>query len=61
MAELVYAYGSEPYLARVEGSSPSMPTSAIIGESTLSSVGRAAHLHCEGRGFEPLRVHQEKS
>ncbi len=27
-AELAYAYGSEPYPARVEGSSPSMLTSA---------------------------------
>ena len=24
----------------------------------LSSVGRAAHLHCEGRGFKSLRMHK---
>jgi hypothetical protein len=26
----------------------------------ISSVGRAAHLHCEGRGFESLIAHRMK-
>ncbi len=31
-----------------------------IDERAISSVGRAAHLHCEGRGFESLIAHEYK-
>jgi hypothetical protein len=43
VAELVYAYGSEPYLERVEGSNPSSPTLRLapLAQCKLSGDGNS--------------------
>lgn len=46
VAELVYAYVSEAYSVRIEGSSPSVPT------ASLRARARASKLLCSREGLE---------
>ena len=50
VAELVYAYASEAYLVRVEGSSPSSPTMRIDGRKIAEEISEELKKEVEKRG-----------